>query len=67
MRQRGMSQVIFETDSKSVVDAIHHFRGCSSEFSFHICHINNILSCNPNIDVEFIKRQANMIAHSLAS
>jgi ribonuclease HI len=25
MVQRGYSHVIFETDSKSVVDAIHHF------------------------------------------
>jgi hypothetical protein len=60
MENRGISQVIFETDSKSVVDAIHHFCGGSSEFSYLISHINNILSCNPNFKVEFIKRQANM-------
>jgi ribonuclease HI len=66
MRQRGISQVIFETDSKSVVDAIHHFHGGSSEFSVIISNINNILSCNPNFMVKFIRRQANMVAHTLA-
>jgi ribonuclease HI len=66
MRQRGMSQVIFETDSKSVVDAIHHFHGGNSEFSFIISTINNILSCNPNFKVKFTKQQANMVAHNLA-
>jgi hypothetical protein len=49
-----------------VVDAIHHFRGGSSEFSFIISNINNSLSCNPNFMVKFIKRQANMVAHTLA-
>jgi hypothetical protein len=57
---------LFETDSKSVVDAIYHFCGESSEFSFLISHIINILSRNPNFKVIFIKRQANMVAHSLA-
>jgi ribonuclease HI len=63
---RGLSQVIIETDSKCVVDAIHHFRGGNSEFSSIICHINNVLSLNPNFMVKFIKRQANMVAHTLA-
>ncbi|PNX88586.1 trypsin/chymotrypsin inhibitor [Trifolium pratense] len=66
LEQRGTSHVILETDSKSVVDAIHHLRGGSSEFSSIICHINKILSCNPNFKVKFIKRQANIVAHTLA-
>ncbi|MCH81027.1 cytochrome P450, partial [Trifolium medium] len=66
MTQRGISHVIFETDSKTVVDAIHHLRGGSSEFSFIIRRINNILLCNPNFKVKFVKRQANMVAHTLA-
>jgi hypothetical protein len=65
MEQRGISNFSFETNSKSMVDAIHHFRNGSSEFSFHIWHINNILFCNPNFKVKFIKRQANMVAYSL--
>jgi ribonuclease HI len=66
MEQQGISRVIFESDSKSVVDAISHLRGGSSEFSILISLINNLLSCNPNFVVKFIKRQANMVAHTLA-
>jgi ribonuclease HI len=66
LEQRGLSQVIFETDSKSVVDAIQHFRGGNSEFSSIISQINNVLLFNPNFMVKFIKRQANMVAHKLA-
>jgi ribonuclease HI len=66
MEQKGYSHVIFETDSKCVVDAIYHFRSGSSEFSFLVSNIYNILSCNQNFMVKFIKRQANMVAHTLA-
>jgi hypothetical protein len=54
MTQRGYSHVIFEADSKSVVDAIHHFCGGYSDFSAFVNNINNILSL------------ANMVAHTLA-
>jgi hypothetical protein len=43
MEQQGISHVIFESDSKSVVDAISHLRGGSSEFSFLISSINNLV------------------------
>jgi ribonuclease HI len=66
MEQKGYAHVIFETDFKCVVDAIHHLRNGSSEFSFLISNTNNILSCNQNFMVKFIKRQANMVAHTLA-
>jgi ribonuclease HI len=66
MEQQGLTHVIIESDSKSVVDAISHLRGGNSEFSIFISHINNVLSCNPNFVVKFIKRQANIVAHTLA-
>jgi hypothetical protein len=66
MEQRGISNVIFETDSKSTVDAIHALRGGTSEFSTLICHIQNVLLCNQNFMVKFIKRQTNMVVHTLA-
>jgi ribonuclease HI len=66
MGQRGYSHVIFETDSKNVVDAIYHFRGGVSEFSSFVSNINSLLSCNQNFMVKFVKRQANMVAHTLA-
>jgi ribonuclease HI len=66
MEQRRISHVIFETDCKSVVDAIQHFRGGNSDFSLLVSHIKNLLDSNNNFVVKFIKRQANMVAHSLA-
>jgi ribonuclease HI len=66
MEQRRISNVIFETDAKSVVDATQHFHGGNLEFSLLISHIYNYLVCDQNFVVKFIKRQANMVAHSLA-
>jgi hypothetical protein len=66
MEQWRISNVIFETDAKSVVDATHHFHGGNSEFSLIISHIYNYVVCDQNFVVKFIKRQANMVAHSLA-
>ncbi|GAU10714.1 hypothetical protein TSUD_425140, partial [Trifolium subterraneum] len=66
MEQGGFTHVIFETDSKNVIDAVHKFRIGNSEFSSLICNINNVMSLNPNFVVKFIKRQANMVAHTLA-
>jgi ribonuclease HI len=66
MEQNGFSHVIFETDSKNVVDAIHNIRLGISEFSSIISHIRNVLSLNQNSVVKFVRRQANMVAHNLA-
>jgi ribonuclease HI len=66
VEERGITHVIFETDSKNVVDAIHKLSSGFSEFSAIICNIQNVLSRNPNFVVKFIKRQANMVAHTLA-
>jgi ribonuclease HI len=65
MEQSGLTHVIIETDFKSVVDAFRYSRGGSSEFIFIISQIKNILCCNPTFEVKFIKRQANMVAHTL--
>jgi ribonuclease HI len=66
MEQRRISHVIFETDSKSMVDAVLHFHRGNSEFSMLVSLINNMLAFDQNFMVRFIKRQANMAAHSLA-
>jgi ribonuclease HI len=66
MEQRRITNMIFETDSKSVVDAIQYFHGGNSEFSLLVSHINNLLSSCRNFMVKFIKQQANMAAHSLS-
>jgi ribonuclease HI len=66
LEQRGISHVVVETDSKSLVDAIHHLHVGSSEFSLLVCQIKNVLFANPNFMVRFVKRQANIVAHTLA-
>jgi ribonuclease HI len=67
MEQRVITQVIFETDSKCVVDSIHALSvGRISEFSSLIHSINNVLMINSNFMVKFVKRQTNMVAHLLA-
>jgi ribonuclease HI len=65
MEQHRFTHIIFESDSKNVVDAIHSLRFGYSEFSTIICNIRNALSLNQNFLVEFVRRQANMVAHSL--
>jgi hypothetical protein len=57
MEQNGITHVIFESDSKNVVEAIHSLRTGISEFSSIICNILNVLAFNPNFVVKFIKRQ----------
>jgi ribonuclease HI len=64
--QQGVSHAIFETDSKSLVDAIQHIHVGVSDFSLIVRQINNVLSLNPNFMVRFVKRQANIVAHTLA-
>jgi ribonuclease HI len=66
VRQRGFSHIIFESDSKIVVDAITTTHVGTSEFSAVISHIKSLLLLCPNFEVKFVKRQANMVAHSLA-
>jgi ribonuclease HI len=66
MENDRTTNIIFETDSKCVVDAISNLRSGTSEFSAIICNVKNILSSHPNFVVKFIKRQANMIVYTLA-
>ncbi|GAU21829.1 hypothetical protein TSUD_176750 [Trifolium subterraneum] len=64
--QRGFTQVIFESDSKLVVDAILTRNVGVSELYSIISCIQSMLLSHPNFEVKFVKRQANMVAHTLA-
>jgi hypothetical protein len=55
MEFRGIIHVIFETDSNTVVDAIHNVRGSNLEFSFLFCTIKNIMFYKSNFVAKFIK------------
>jgi ribonuclease HI len=64
--QKGFSYVTFESDSKTVVGAINSSPVGLSEFSIMISHIESLLSSNDYFEVKYVKRQANITAHSLA-
>jgi ribonuclease HI len=63
---RGWSNIVFESDCKVVVDAVHTSLHGNSELSSIIFSIKSLLQCNSNFEVKFTKRQANMAAHTLA-
>ncbi|CAJ2635677.1 unnamed protein product [Trifolium pratense] len=63
---RGWTNIVFESDSKVVVDAIHVTTQGVSELSSIISSIKLLLQCNMNFEIKFTKRQASMAAHTLA-
>ncbi|KAK2456835.1 hypothetical protein QL285_004167 [Trifolium repens] len=63
---RGFPYVIFESDSKLVVDAIHSRQSGVSEFSLLISHIQSLLRVHNYFEVKYVRRQANKVAHYLA-
>jgi ribonuclease HI len=65
LEQWGVSHAIIEMDSKSLVDAIQHIHVGVSDFSFIVRQLNNVLLLNPNFMVMFVKRQTNIVAHTL--
>ncbi|XP_058762486.1 uncharacterized protein LOC131635871 [Vicia villosa] len=60
-----LDHVVFASDSQQVVQAIHSNSIRGSEFSFIIHSIKLLLLNFPNFEVEFVKRQENMVAHCL--
>jgi ribonuclease HI len=64
--QRGLPFVIFESDSKLVVDAIYSKQTGVSEFSLLITHIQSLLRLHNYFEVKYVRRQANKVAHYLA-
>jgi hypothetical protein len=62
---RGFRNFIFETDSKNVADAVHYSRSGVSEFSSLISKIKCLLSFHLRFKVKFVKRETNMVDHTL--
>lgn len=48
-----------------VVQAVHSDKGGNSKLSMIISCFKNLLVCNPNFDVKFVKRLMNLITHLL--
>ncbi|GAU41854.1 hypothetical protein TSUD_366010 [Trifolium subterraneum] len=65
-RHRGLNRVQFESDSKVLIEAIHMKRRGNSEFLSIVHDIIGLMSSFINFEVKFVRRQANLIAHTLA-
>jgi ribonuclease HI len=64
--ERGWTNILFESDAKLVVEAVHSTKQGNSELSSIISSIKLLLQQHSNFEVKFTKRQANMAAHTLA-
>ncbi|GAU32459.1 hypothetical protein TSUD_144680 [Trifolium subterraneum] len=65
-RHRGLDRVQFESDSKVLIEAIHMQRRGNSEFLSIVHDILILMSSFINFEVKFVRRQANLVAHTLA-
>ncbi|GAU48531.1 hypothetical protein TSUD_98640 [Trifolium subterraneum] len=64
-RHRGLNRVQFESDSKVLIEVIHMKRR-NSEFLLIVHDILSLMSSFINFEVKFVRRQANLVAHTLA-
>lgn len=64
--EMGIGACIFEIDCKTVVDNIHSSKKDYPEFGVLISGCKSILATRSNFKIDFIRRQANVVAHSLA-
>ncbi|GAU50226.1 hypothetical protein TSUD_141540 [Trifolium subterraneum] len=65
-RHRGLNRVQFESDSKVLIEAIHMKRRGNSEFLSIVHDILSLMSSFINFEVKFVRRQTNLVAHTLA-
>jgi ribonuclease HI len=63
---KGWSNIMFESDSKVVVEANKANPQGTSELWSIISLIKDLLQCDSNFEVKFIRRQTNRAVHSLA-
>jgi len=61
-----MHYVTFETDSKTLVDALKVHNVPLNEFGDLVTEIKSLLSGNPDYAVSFVRRQTNRVANSIA-
>jgi ribonuclease HI len=62
----GMTAVFYETDCKSLADALATNSNHPDEFDDHISQCRSLLLTSPDFVVSNIRRQANSVAHNIA-
>ncbi|GAU17717.1 hypothetical protein TSUD_07790 [Trifolium subterraneum] len=65
-RHKGLDRVQFESDSKVLIEVIHIKRRGNSKFLSIVHDILSLMSSFINFEVKFVRRQANLVAHTLA-
>jgi hypothetical protein len=63
---RGLDMVQFESDSHVLTEAVRTRHNGISEFSLIVAGIIHIMLSCVNFKVKFVRRQTNMVAHTLA-
>jgi hypothetical protein len=63
--RHGWDRVIFESDSHTLVHSVVTNNQRNSEFSAIVASIKDNLSLLSNFEVKFVRRQGNIVAHSL--
>jgi len=61
-----MRDVMFETDSKVLFDALHTTSTLANEFGDLVSHCRSLLLSRNDFVVSYVRRQANKVAHSIA-
>lgn len=61
-----VDHVYIEMDSSRVVQGLNSLSMDASEYGFILSNCRQLFSNLPNFHVSFVKRQANLVAHSLA-
>ncbi|CAN1291744.1 hypothetical protein LINPERPRIM_LOCUS21274 [Linum perenne] len=64
--QEGLAEVTFETDARVVVNALSSLLDNTSEFGDLLRSYRAVLIRHPNFVVNFIRRDRNRVAHTLA-
>uniref|UniRef100_A0A803NG08 RNase H type-1 domain-containing protein n=1 Tax=Cannabis sativa TaxID=3483 RepID=A0A803NG08_CANSA len=66
LKERNLSNVVVESDSLVTIQAIRSSISFCSSFGFCISECQRLISSLSNVDVCFVKRSANRVAHHLA-
>lgn len=66
LAELGFQRVVFETNTKQVVDAINSSAIDHTEFRDIIARCRLLLSQQDSYSVKFVRRKTNVVAHTLA-
>ena len=66
LTNQNILNVIIESDCKQIVDQIKSKEEDITDCGFILNQIRDILRSYPSYSIEYVRRQANLVAHSIA-